>query len=281
MNTSISIVYNMGGKAFWQNPNIWVGDAQGKPITPVSGQPAYLWCKPQNTGDVTAQDVSVSFWVLIPSSKLYYKDIPATSTGFAPAIEVGGSLAIRGDIPWIPDASTGTHKCIACVVSCLNCPPPELIPGEPIPRDSPQVGQRNTSIQTASYSYKKSRHAAMGTEGVQAEDQITRPFSVKTDQPATLQLVRVPLQLHRIDLEVADVPNTLPDAPGDKEFYLRDMRSGKKLGLKTEIEAHREYDFEVVVIPRTIVPGTGAMYQVSQIENDVLVGGVSHVIKHQ
>ena len=279
MNTSISVLYNMGGRAFWQNPNIWVGDMQGNPITPVNGQPAYLWCRPKNTGDITAQDVTVSYWVQIPSSKLYWQDIPAIGTAFAPAIEPGEKLSMRCDLPWIPDSSTGTHKCIVAVVSCLNCPPPSIVPGQIVPTNDPQVGQRNTTIQTATSTSKYSNR--MSTEGSTMAEPLLRPFSVKTDQPATIRLMRVPLQLHRIDLEVADVPNDLPDAPADKEFYLLDTRTNKRYGLSVEIEANKEYNFNVVVVPETIVPGTGALYQVSQIEHGEVVGGVSHVIKHQ
>lgn len=278
MNTSISILYNMGGAAFWQNPNIWVGDMEGNPMTPVSDQPAYLWCQPKNTGTVIAQDVTASFWVLVPNSKLRYEDVPALGTAFVSSMQPGSTSKMRCSIPWIPDRSTGSHKCIVVVISCLNCPPPELVPGEVIPKNDPQIGQRNTTIQTARRSRR--RRGAMSTEGAEAPEQLARPFHVRTDQPAMLQLLRVPLQLQRIDLEVADVPNDLPDAPGDKEFYLLDTATNKNCGFNVQIEPNKDYHFEVIVVPSEIIPGTGALYQVSQIENGEVVGGVSHVIKH-
>src|SRR5579863_1765979 len=141
----LSLQQNMGGSQVWDNPNVFPGDIYGNPVTPQAGQLCYLWARVFNMDSSPINNVTVSYYVLLPSGNSQWPPQPH-GTCAVDQIPPLGNVVVSCTIPWIPDSSQSSHQCIVAVAFCDECPPPPTIPGTQINAYDTQVGQHNVDI---------------------------------------------------------------------------------------------------------------------------------------
>lgn len=264
MTNSITLHENMGNSPAWSNPNVWPGDSNGNPITPQHGQEAHLWARVKNDGTAEATNVVVSFYLCNPSGGLVW---PAAAHGSnsVPSLAAGGEVNIMCSVPWIPNSTTGAHKCIVAVASCLDCPAPSTEPGTAIDPNNKQIGQHNITIHQLSKSaniVKRSFHIQAPAKGGHVE------------------LQRDALANNSDLLRAKGINPNIQEAPSDEVHNIVNTRTGEKYGNKLQFNAGDNHDLEANIQVNTPKEGTAALYHVRHYEDGKLVGGVSHLILH-
>lgn len=262
MSYSITIHQNMGSHAAWDNPNVWVGDANGNPVTPQKGVECHLWSAVQNNGTELATNVVVSFFLCIPSGAVLFPE-SAHGSNSIPSLNASATARIMCSVPWIPDTSQSTHQCIVAVVSCMDCPAPPTTPGTPVDDNNSQIGQKNVTIQNKQAAAQKAM----------PEDRTFNVVNARND--GYINLVRKPLKGNEGLLSSTGVPADTAEAPQDEQLNI--IADGKEVGTKFSFKAGESHTLALRVASEG-KPGTGALYHAEQYEGNKLVGGVSHIV---
>jgi hypothetical protein len=137
-----------GATASWEGPDIWVvpgSDPLGAVGTPVAGQPAYLWARVHNRGNVDVISARVDYWWSNPSIGVIRSLSTKVGSAFVD-LPAGSTEEVLCLVPWVPVFVNGGHECLVCEVISpadpLPTPPPDVF-------DAPtyhQIAQRNISV---------------------------------------------------------------------------------------------------------------------------------------
>ncbi|SDT56184.1 hypothetical protein SAMN05216490_4053 [Mucilaginibacter mallensis] len=260
----LSLQGNMGGNPVWNNPNVWAGDSVGNPVTPKAGNPCFLWARVFNLYNGPVNNITVSFFVLLPSGNGLWPP-EAHGTNVIGQIPANGNATIYCSIPWVPDSSQSSHQCLVAVGYCDECPPPPTVPGTPVNANDIQVAQHNVDIHQLSA----------------AETTVLRPFDINdTGHSGYVQISRAPLAANSSLLRTRGIPADIPEAPGGEQIGLADRVTGEALGEKVSYRPGERWQLNAVIDTAQRVPGTAALYHVSFVENGSVIGGVSNIILH-
>ncbi len=265
MMHSITIHQNIGNNPLWRNPNVWPGDSTGQPVVPKSGEACYLWAKFQNDGSMYAQNVTISYYVCVPSTSLLW---PGTPLGVALVAKLAPGTIAKAvcGTQWIPDINTSPHQCLVAVVSCQDCPPPPSITGTKVDASLGQVAQHNVTI----------------VKATETQNVVSRSFYI-TNAPTSgkIAVTRVPLAANATVLTSRGIDPSIPEAPNEESLKIVRQSDGAVMGDNSlSLNAGESYDLNLVVSFQEIKPGTAAFYQVQQYEQGQLIGGVGLVVLH-
>lgn len=146
----VQLVVQDGTPYWWESPDIWVvpgNDPNGASGTPVAGNPAFLWARVTNQGNVDALQVQVDFWIANPSLQIRKSTANHIGTSFAD-VPAGTTQDVLCLVPWNVTIINGGHEC-AVVEASLASDPLNPAPADPDVLDAPtyrQIAQRNLSV---------------------------------------------------------------------------------------------------------------------------------------
>lgn len=265
MSHSITIHQNIGGNPVWANPNLWTGDKDGKPVTPKHGEDCYLWVNVENNGTEEDKIISVSFYILQPAAGLTWPEI-SFGVGSANSIAVGANKNIVCGTVWKPDSSKDAHQCLVAVVSCMDCPPPPTTPGTKVNASLDQVAQHNVSIQKLE-----------GRQNI-----ILRPFHVINAKSAgRIVVARKTLTDYASVLKRRGIAPGIKEAPNEQSSKIVRQSDGVVMGDNVmNFSAGETHALNLSVSFIEHKPGTAALYDVMQYEDNELKGGVSLIVIH-
>lgn len=130
---------------WWNTPNIWVvpgSDPTRPPGMPTAGDPAYVWARIYNVGDLPVTDVQVRFYWANPAFEMRYSTINLIGTAHA-SIAAGQSQDVLCLVSWQVEFVNGGHECLVVAASLPGDPPlPDLVD----PPGYPQVAQKNVTV---------------------------------------------------------------------------------------------------------------------------------------
>jgi hypothetical protein len=252
----------------YANPNVYPGDASGNPVTPQHGVPCHLWSVVQNNGTETAQAVTITFYISVPTNIVRWPASAHGSNSIA-SLASGATARIMCSIPWVPDSTIAAHQCIVGVVSCLDCPAPPATPGTPVPYDGvgrdQQVGLHNVVL----------------TVVASKSDATIRHFNItNAANDGYVQITREPFADHVATLTSRGINPFMPEAPQGETLNILRRSDGKAYGNRFNFIAGETHELYTEVGINEIKPGTAAIYHVQQFENGKMVGGVSQIITH-
>jgi hypothetical protein len=258
---SLYMNYEIPGPDQYFNPNVYAGDNSGNLVSPQNGVPCYLWANVQNNSTVTAQSVSVSFFVCIPQGSVVYPE--TLGTGTVDQILSGQSKKIMCTTPWTPDTSVQQHQCLTAVTTCTGSPAPSTTPGTTLQQNNYQVGLHNVQVTTVS----------------QATDSTERSFHIiDAANAGYVEFVREPLAKKRNLLQRMGIESNIPEAPNGEILNIFRKSDEKALGERVDFIAGENQEYYTKVTVKKYEPGTAALYNVQQFENGKLIGGVSQII---
>ncbi len=137
---------------WWLSPDIWVvpgTDPSGSPGSPIAGQPAYLWARVSNTGNVAATGTRVDFYWANPSAQVVVGVATQIGSAFVD-LNPGDTQEVLCLVPWTPIIVNGGHECVLAVahgVGDTNPIPDPLPNGFPFdPPSHDQIAQLNLSV---------------------------------------------------------------------------------------------------------------------------------------
>ncbi len=144
----VSLVIRDGTPYWWNSPDIWVvpgNDPNGTPGSPVAGQPAFVWARVQNQGDVPALGAQVKYYWANPAAGVLRSNSTLIGSAFVdlgPG-EVKGVLCV---VPWIPVIVNGGHECLVAEVIHYGDPLPAPPPDDFNPPLYHQIAQKNLTV---------------------------------------------------------------------------------------------------------------------------------------
>ncbi len=137
---------------WWESPDIWVvpgNDPNGPPRSPIAGQPAFLWARVTNAGDVPAKGARVDFYWANPSGQMTAGVPTAIGSAFVD-LDPNATQEVLCLVPWVPVIVNGGHECLLAVahVSGDTNPIPDPLPtGYPFdPPAHDQIAQLNLGV---------------------------------------------------------------------------------------------------------------------------------------
>lgn len=137
---------------WWVTPNIWVvpgTDPNGPVGSPISGNPAYLWARVSNTGNVSANGTRIDFYWANPSAQVVVGVATKIGSAFVD-LNPGDTQDVLCLVPWIPVIVNGGHECVLAVAHgpADTNPIPDPLPNgyafDPPSHD--QIAQLNLSV---------------------------------------------------------------------------------------------------------------------------------------
>jgi hypothetical protein len=146
------VIHDSNLPRWWLSPDIWVvpgNDPNGPPGSPIAGQPAYLWARVSNVGDVPVNGTRVDFYWANPSAQVVAGVATQIGSAFVD-LAPGSTQEVLCLVPWIPVIVNGGHECVIAVAHGAGDTNP--IP-DPLPNgysfDPPaheQIAQLNLSV---------------------------------------------------------------------------------------------------------------------------------------
>jgi hypothetical protein len=136
---------------WWESPDVWVvpgNDPNGPPGSPIVGQPAFLWARVTNLGDVAAKGTRVDFYWANPAGQMIVGVATSIGSAFVDLDANNDTQEVLCLVPWVP--ATSGHECVLAVahVGGDTNPIPDPLP-QGYPFDPPtheQIAQRNLSV---------------------------------------------------------------------------------------------------------------------------------------
>lgn len=140
-----------GAPDWWNSPDIWVvpgANPNGAPGQPVAGQPAFIWARVRNSGDVRVEQAQVRFWWANPAAGVLRSN--ATSIGASSvSLNPGEVKEVLCVVPWMPIIVNDGHECLVAEILHAADPLPNPLPDPFDPPVHRQVAQRNLTVLVA------------------------------------------------------------------------------------------------------------------------------------
>jgi hypothetical protein len=280
------LIHDSSPPHWWVSPDIWVvpgTDPNGPPGSPIAGQPAYLWARVSNIGNVAANGTRVDFYWADPSGQM----VVGVATQIGSAFVDLNPSGTPGDIqealclvPWIPVIVNLGHECVLAVAhgagdtNPIPDPLPKGFPFDPPAHD--QIAQLNLSVLEAGLRLIAPLSISVAAIGrVDKQAHLAVEFGHAVDERVLAQLglhdVR-PAQKNVVNVALSREPrcDEHPDPHGQHELEAHVPR-GTAVPVFVAIHAkhlgHKEYQL-VHIVER--VAGK-------------VVGGVSYIVvnRHQ
>lgn len=137
-----------GDPHWWNSPDIWVvpgTDPNGSPGQPIAGEPAFLWVRVRNEGDIAASGARVNFYWSNPATGVLRSN--STLIGFAFVdLNPEEMKEILCVIPWIPQIVNNGHECVVAEIIHSSDPLPSPLPDPFDPPKYNQIAQKNLTV---------------------------------------------------------------------------------------------------------------------------------------
>jgi len=145
---SASLEIDDGSPWWWESLDIWVvpgTDPLGSPGAPVAGEPAYVWARVHNRGDIDVSSVLVNFWWSNPTTGVTRSLSNFIGNAYVD-VAAGATEEVLCLSAWMPTIVNDGHECLVCE-AISTADPLVPAPGDPFdPFTYHQVAQRNLSV---------------------------------------------------------------------------------------------------------------------------------------
>lgn len=137
-----------GDPHWWNSPDIWVvpgTDPNGSPGQPIAGEPAFLWGRVYNKGDLTVFGALVNFYWSNPATGVLRSNSTLIGSAFVDLnpVETKEVLCV---IPWIPQIVNNGHECIVAEIIHSSDPLPSPLLDPFDPSTYKQIAQKNLTV---------------------------------------------------------------------------------------------------------------------------------------
>jgi len=259
---SAHLLIHDGSPQWWLSPDIWVvpgTDPNGPPGSPIAGQPAYLWARVSNIGNVAAKGIRVDFYWANPSAQMVVGVATQVGSAFVD-LDPGDTQEVLCLAPWSVVIVNGGHECVLAVAhgagdtNSIPDPLPNGFPFDPPAHD--QIAQLNLSVLEAGLGQIMPLSisvAAMGRVDKQAH--LAVEFGHEVDERVLAQLGLhdlYPAQKNVVNVTLSREPrcDEHPDPHGQREMEVHVPR-GTAVPVFVAIHAkqleHKEYQLIHIV----------------------------------
>lgn len=246
MVLSARLLISDGSPQWWLSPAIWAvpgNDPNGNPGSPIAGQPAYLWARVTNLGDLPATGARIDYYWANPQMQISVGNVTQIGSAYVD-VPAKGSQDVLCLVPWKPVIVNGGHECVLAVAHSQSEEPP--LP-DPLPLgfdfDPPshdEIAQRNLSVVSAfaipiiltiTAGPRSEKDVLISTElGGELSEELLKELGLVGFEPAGAEFVKV--ALNRQPAQVS----RWEEAPQELRISLR---PGESAGVYVSIRADR------------------------------------------
>jgi hypothetical protein len=144
----VQLLIRDGDPHWYLSSDIWAvpgADPGGPSGIPAAGQPAYLWARVENTGDVDVDGARVDFFWANPALQVTRTNSTFVGSAFGD-VAAGAAQEVLCLVPWVPVMVNDGHECLVAVATHPADPLPTPLPEAFDPPTYRQVAQRNLTV---------------------------------------------------------------------------------------------------------------------------------------
>lgn len=137
-----------GDPYWWNSPDIWVvpgNDPYGPPAQPTAGEPAFVWARVHNKGDLNVSSACVKFYWSNPALGVLRSISHLIGLAYVDLME-GETKEVLCVVPWIPEIVNNGHECLIAEIIHPLDPLPSPLPDAFEPHLYHQIAQKNITV---------------------------------------------------------------------------------------------------------------------------------------